>query len=128
MERELAAALEPIFSDLGKPGGVQPDLRDEPWRDDPQTASAFLYASDGSGHGISIYLGLSAVTQIVTLADQVQDWAVEALWSLGRATNWPPCPQHPNSHPLAAVVHADRAVWACPTAGTDISEIGTLGS
>ncbi|MGC4865748.1 hypothetical protein ACLQ3B_09980 [Micromonospora sp. DT53] len=128
MERELAAALEPILSDLGKPGGVQPDLRDEPWRDDPQTASAFLYASDGSGHGIAIDLGLPAVTQIVTLADQVQDWAVEALWSLGRATNWPPCPQHPESHPLTAVVRADRAVWACPTVGTEISAIGTLGS
>ncbi|MET7948066.1 hypothetical protein [Micromonospora sp. NPDC005324] len=91
MERELAAALEPILSDLGKPGGVQPELRDEPWREDPQTASAFLYASDGSGQGISIDLGLPAVTQVVALADQVQDWAVEALWSLGRATNWPPC-------------------------------------
>ncbi|MGC4745065.1 hypothetical protein ACLQ28_05305 [Micromonospora sp. DT201] len=128
MERELAAALEPILADLGQPGGVPPDLRDEPWREDPQTASAFLYASDGSGQGISIDLGLPAVTQVVALADQVQDWAVEALWSLGRATNWPPCPHHPESHPLAAVVRADRAVWACPTLGTEIGEIGTLAS
>ncbi|WP_433128066.1 hypothetical protein ACQPWW_00590 [Micromonospora sp. CA-240977] len=128
MERELAAALEPILSDLGEPAGVQPDLRDESWRDDPQTASAFLYGADGSGQGISINLGQPAATQIVALADQVQEWAVEALWSLGRATNWPPCPHHPSSHPLAAMVVTGRAVWACPTLSTEINEIGRLAS
>ncbi|MEU5932798.1 hypothetical protein [Micromonospora sp. NPDC047187] len=127
MQRELAAAPEPILSNLGKPGGVQPDLRDEPWREDPQTASAFLYAPDGSGQGISIDLGLPTVTQVVALADQVQEWAVEALWSLGCPTNWPPCPQHPDSHPLAAVVRAGRAVWVCPTLETEVGEIGKLG-
>ncbi|MCG5467754.1 hypothetical protein LADH09A_001565 [Micromonospora sp. LAH09] len=126
MEHELAAALEPIMSDLEGPGGVQPDLRDEPWRDDSGTASAFLYAPDGSGQGISIELGQPTVTQVVALADQVQEWAVESLWSMGRATNWPPCPHHPSSHPLAAVARAGRAVWTCPTLSTEISEIGTL--
>ncbi|MFF0315160.1 hypothetical protein ACFYPH_10995 [Micromonospora sp. NPDC005252] len=110
MERELAAALELILSDLETHGGVQPDLRDEPWRDDPHTASAFLYAADGSGQGVSVDLGQPTVTQLVTLAAQVQEWAIEALWSLGRATNWPPCPEHPVSHPLTAVVRTGRAI------------------
>ncbi|MEV4388525.1 hypothetical protein AB0J68_22880, partial [Micromonospora sp. NPDC049580] len=127
VERELAAALELILSDLETHGGVQPDLRDEPWRDDPHTASAFLYAADGSGQGVSVDLGQPTVTQLVTLAAQVQEWAIEALWSLGRATNWPPCPEHPVSHPLTAVVRTGRAIWVCPTLATEISEVGALG-
>lgn len=128
MNRELARALHPILHDLAGPNGVQPDVRDQPWQDYPRTASAFLYAADGSGMGIWIHLGQPASTQVAALAEQVQEWAVEALWLLGRSTSWPPCPQHPDSHPLAAVERAGRAVWVCPATATEAGEIGTLAA
>jgi hypothetical protein len=56
----------------------------------------------------------------------VQDWAVEELCAEGLPTNWPQCPEHPRHHPLAAVVRAGRAVWACPKSGDEIAEIGSL--
>jgi hypothetical protein len=64
--------------------------------------------------------------RIASVTDQVQDWAVEELGSIGGPTNWPQCPQHPDSHPLAAVVREGRAVWHCPKTGPVVSEIGQL--
>jgi hypothetical protein len=126
VEPELAAALDPVLRDLARPGGVLPDIRDEPWTDDPQTAGAMLYAADGSGMGVSVALGKPRHAQVAAVSDQVQEWAVEALWSLGRPTNWPPCPRHPGRHPLAADDRAGRAAWICPADQTEISEIGRL--
>ena len=123
MERELGAALEPVLRDLALPGGVLPDVRDEPWGA-AGTASAMLYAADGSGAGVSTWVGSPLPTQVAALADQVQDWAVEALWSLHRPTNWPPCPRHPGSHPLAAGEIDGRAVWICPADQIEVSAIG----
>ena len=126
MERELVAALEPILRDLARPGGVLPEIRDETWSDIPGTASAMLYAADGSGTGVAVDLGLAVPARIAGVADQVQEWAVEALWSSHRPTNWPPCPHHPGRHPLAAVEGDGRAVWVCPADQAEISEIGSL--
>ncbi|GAA3935828.1 hypothetical protein [Actinoplanes auranticolor] len=126
MHPELAAALAPILTDLGRPEGVLPEIRDKEWNDLPATASAYLFAQDGSGQGISVALGQPFHHQVAELADRVQDWAVEALWSLGRPTNWPPCPRHPQSHPLAAVESQERAVWRCPADNVEIAAIGGL--
>jgi hypothetical protein len=123
---ELTAALTPILADLDRPGGVRPDLRDQEWNDFPGTASAYLYAADGSGQGISLTLGQPPARQVAELADSVQEWAVEALWMLGRPTNWPACPHHPQRHPLAPVELEGRAVWRCPADHTEIAEIGRL--
>ena len=128
MDPELAAALVPILADLARPGGVLPELRDEAWNNLPGTASAFLYAQDGSGQGISIALGRPPAQQVAELADQVQEWAVEALWTLGRPTNWPSCPRHPYSHPLAAMESHGRAVWQCPADRFEVAAIGRLQS
>lgn len=62
------------------------------------------------------------------LADQIQEAAVEALPSMGRAAVWPECPDHPNGHPLQAIVFDAAAVWTCPRTGHHISEIGRLGT
>ena len=43
-----------------------------------------------------------------------------------RADNWPPCPEHPHTHPLAAVVREGDAVWMCPATEAVVSEIGRL--
>jgi hypothetical protein len=126
VEHELAAALEPVLHDLAGPDGVLPEVRDESWPAGARTASAFLYAADGSGMGIRIDLGEPRFRQVVALADQVQEWAVEALWMLGRPATWPSCPAHAASHPLAPVERAGRAVWECPIAQTVMGEIGTL--
>ena len=126
MNPELAAAFEPILRDLGAPSGVRPDVRDQPWLEVPQTASASLWAPDGSGQGVWITLGEPFAAQVVFLADQAQEWAVEALWSLGRSTSWPPCPHHPARHPLTAVERSGRAVWACPVLGAEVNPIGAV--
>jgi hypothetical protein len=126
MDLELAAALEPVLRDLSGPGGVVPEVRDESWVDQPQTASAFLYAADGSGTGIWITRGLAPATQVAAVADQVQEWAVEALWSAGRSTSWPACPRHPESHPLTAAEKDGRPVWMCPTTRAVLAEVGQL--
>jgi hypothetical protein len=124
---ELATALAPILRDLAQPGGVRPEVRDQPWQRERGTASAYLYASDGSGTGIWMELDQPQSTRVAALADQVQEWAVEALWTLGRPTNWPPCPHHPDGHPLAAEERTGRAVWVCPVLGGEVSAIGELG-
>jgi hypothetical protein len=52
--------------------------------------------------------------RIASVADQIQEWAVEARWHAGRPATWPGCPLHPDSHPLMAAVREGRAVWICP--------------
>jgi hypothetical protein len=64
--------------------------------------------------------------QIAWVADQVQEWAVEELWTAGQPTNWPPCPEHPGTHPLAPAVHGGAAEWMCPKSERVVSEIGRL--
>jgi hypothetical protein len=127
VDAELSKALEPILHDLRIAGCVLPTIADEPWTDDPEQPSCMLYEPDGSGAGASIHRGLPLPAQVAALADQVQDWAVEALWAAGRSTSWPQCPDHPDSHPLTAVNRADRAVWSCPVTGDEIVGIGFLG-
>lgn len=63
--------------------------------------------------------------RVASMADQVQEWAIEELWGQA-STNWPACPQHPNSHPLKATTLGGSAVWVCPADGALISKIGML--
>lgn len=126
MHPELTAALAPLLADLGRPGGVLPEIRDEEWHDLAGSASAYLFAADGSGQGISVTLGQPPGRQVAELADGVQEWAVEALWTLGLPTNWPACPHHPHSHPLAPAETRGRAVWQCPADHREIATIGRL--
>ncbi|WP_121191740.1 hypothetical protein [Motilibacter peucedani] len=127
MDPELEAALTVLLRDLSAPGGVVPDVRDVPWQPYPGTASCMLHAADGSGMGVFIELGRPTAEQVAHLADQVQEWAVEALWTLSASTSWPPCPHHPGSHPLQAEEHDGRAVWCCPVDRHVVTEVGRLG-
>lgn len=119
MTDELAAALAPVLRDLARPDGVRLEVRD-----DPRVGHVQVFGPDGSGMGIWVELGAPAAEQVVFVADKVQEWAVEALWSLGRSATWPQCPHHPDSHPLTAVERDGRAVWVCPVLGDEIREIG----
>ncbi|MFI5931026.1 hypothetical protein [Actinoplanes sp. NPDC051494] len=126
MDGDLVAALGPVLHDLGGLSGVLPEVRDEPWAGAPGTAGVMLYASDGSGMGVAVTLGQARSVQVAEVADQVQEWAVEALWMLGRPTNWPPCPHHPAAHPLAPMEEGGRAFWTCPVSVVQVCEIGDL--
>jgi hypothetical protein len=66
--------------------------------------------------------------RIASVADQIQEWAVEARWHAGRPATWPGCPHHPDSHPLMAAVREGRAVWICPRAGDLVSDVGHLSA
>jgi hypothetical protein len=130
MDAALREALAPVLRDLDGPDGVRPRIRE--WADvdwpmpGPLPEGVALYAPDGSGMGVQLRDGLDGVEQIAAMADQVQEWAVEALWGLRRPTNWPACPRHPGRHPLEPVADAGRAVWRCPATGDETAEIGHL--
>jgi hypothetical protein len=123
---ELARALAPVLHDLETTGGPVPQVVDEDWQDDPRWPSAMLRGADGSGMGIRVTAGDPRPQQVAEVADQVQEWAVEELWR-NRPTNWPPCPQHPTTHPLAPEVRDGAARWCCPTDGTAVAVVGALG-
>jgi hypothetical protein len=102
MNPELEAALTPLLADLQVPSGVVPIVGDTEWQDEPGAASCWLHSPDGTGMGVWVQTGQPFLAQVLALADQVQEWAVEALWKLNRPASWPACPHHPDRHPLAA--------------------------
>jgi hypothetical protein len=83
-----------------------------------------LWSPDGSGTGIRVELLAPEAERVAMIADQVQEWVIEELWG-SAPTNWPPCPNHPGSHPLAASAR-DVAMWSCPADGTPVAPVGSL--
>ena len=130
---EFTQALETVLHDLRAEGAVLPRV---------SVAADYglmLHDPDGSGHGIRWLEDGTHADRLANLADQVQEWAVEALWSAGAPAVWPHCPQHPNSHPLAAtttaaiaaaaaVADATPAAAAVAAAGADIQAIANAGA
>lgn len=125
VETELTEALAPVLRDLESSGGPRPEVRDEKWSDFEGQLTAMLWRPH-SGQGVSVMAGEPRAEQIAAVADQVQEWVVEALWQDGRPATWPECPEHPDSHPLAARWEDGQAVWACPRTGDQVSRIGDL--
>jgi hypothetical protein len=121
----LKQAMEPILRDLAGAGIAAPRVDDDDWADDPDSVSAMLWSHDGSGTGVRVSRSASAFERIAAIADQVQEWAIHELWP-EEPTNWPPCRNHPNGHPLEATSRAGAAVWACPADNTAFSPIGAL--
>lgn len=129
MHLELQAALTPVLADLEVSSGVAARVSDEEWQDAvPGAASCVVVSPGGFGMGVWISIGQPLSAQVTALADQVQEWAVEALWMLGRSASWPACEHHPGRHPLAAREVEGRALWVCPTLGAQVGEIGALTS
>jgi hypothetical protein len=126
MDAALAEALAPVLRDLEGSGSVVPDVRDDQWSSVDGQVTAMLYSPDGSEQGVSAMITEPSAQRIASVADQVQEWAVEELCSIGRPATWPECPQHPGSHPLSAVVRESRPIWTCPSTGRMVSEIGQL--
>ena len=124
--REFRTALDPVLHDLRMSGAIVPDVREQPWDDDPDLVFGWI-ESASSGLGIRIQLDLSAAERLADVADQVQEWEVEELAAEGRPATWPECPEHPDSHPLTPEVRDSRALWCCPKSGHVIHPIGALG-
>ncbi|MFH8611149.1 hypothetical protein ACH4D5_27100 [Streptomyces sp. NPDC018029] len=125
MNEELAAALAPVLRDLDATCAVRPVVREE--QDDGIGEYVMLYAPDGSGAGLVQRFGASGPERTADLADQAQDWAVEALCAELLPAVWPECPEHPDSHPLEAGVVRGVAVWSCPGSRRVAAAVGELG-
>ncbi|GHC64839.1 hypothetical protein GCM10010349_36240 [Streptomyces flavofungini] len=116
-------ALAVVERDLRATCAVRPIVREElDFDDEPLVV---LYEADGSGVGVAVPEG-SAAEQVASLAEQVQDWAVEALAAQLLPATWPECPDHPASHPLAASVTEGVAVWSCPRSRRVVAPVGAL--
>jgi len=111
--------LDQVLSDL--PPGVRPRVERTPEHDDGDRIAVTLWGSIG-GWGVFLPLRGRDPDRLTSVADQVQDWAVEELWSRGEAAVWPECPTHPDSHPLRPAGGA----WHCPKTGERVAAIGQL--
>jgi hypothetical protein len=120
----LRRALQPVLRDLRTTGGPVPEIIDEEWTDWPGDAGAYLRGPD-SVVGVRVLVHQPPAEQVAEVADQVQDWAVEALRGTA-PTNWPRCPSHPRTHPLRAEARADGPWWVCPADGTAVAVVGDL--
>ena len=93
----------------------------------PLGPAAMVWASEEIGTGISIVSGESDAEQVVSVADQVQEVAIETLWMERLPVTWPQCPLHPDTHPLDPYLVQGRPVWRCPRSSTVVADIGSLG-
>lgn len=133
----LDAVMAPVLHDLRAADALVPEVRYEAWEEQgPDYVSAFIAPSGiappgrtlGS-QGVRVTLAQPAAERVAALADQVQEWEVEALAAAGRPATWPQCPEHPASHPLEPAVSADGgAIWRCPRSGLAVCAIGELGT
>jgi hypothetical protein len=121
----LIESMKPVLRDIRATGAPTPEIRDDDWAREVQVASAMVFSPDGSGTGIRITLNAPEHERIMELADQIQEWVIEELWGQA-STNWPRCPEHPRSHPLAASSRGEQAVWVCPHSGRLIAAVGSL--
>ena len=125
MDDALARALRPVLRDLRSTGLAAPTIGDVHWTDDAGLPSAYLWGRHGNGRGVLTDRDEPEHEQVRMVADRVQEWVIEELW--GRApTNWPPCPQHPDTHPLTPAATRGLAEWVCPTDGTAVVPVGDL--
>jgi hypothetical protein len=128
VDTALSEALAPVLHDLGICGAPLPEVRDNQWSDFPGQVTAMLHDVDGTAQGVFVMAAESLPERMASVADQVQEWAVEALWRAGRSASWPECPEHPSSHPLKPAVQRARGVWICPKTRHLVSDIGRLGA
>src|SRR5262249_16234681 len=119
-EREVIRnAMAPVLRDL-EGGAIVPEVRyeanEDAGRDGREGVHGWVCGGGSGGMGVWVpAVETSLAEQVWWLADQVQEWEVEALWRVGRSATWPECPEHPNSHPLQPDVDGeDGAVWRCP--------------
>lgn len=124
----LREVMAPVVRDVVTSGAVLPVIPDEAYPEDDETFCVWLLGYDGTGMGVWIYVARLGAEEVARVAEQVQEWEIEELAAVGRSATWPECPDHPDSHPLSAVVDGGNAVWRCPRSGQVISAIGAFGA
>ena len=125
MNEVLEQGLAPVLRDLSGSGVAPARIEEQNWTGLEDWPSAMVWSTDGSGSGVSVDRRAPSAERVAAVADQIQEWAIEELW--GRApTNWPRCPQHPDSHPMKATVQHQTAVWVCPVDEKLVALIGSL--
>jgi hypothetical protein len=122
----LSEAMAPVLRDLVGAGITAPRIEDREWQPAPRSFSAMLWSPDGSGSGVWVSGATPESERVAMVADQVQEWVFEQLWSEGAPTNWPRCPRHPHKHPMRASTGDGVAVWSCPEDDVVIGPIGGL--
>ncbi|PIM70670.1 hypothetical protein CTU88_19180 [Streptomyces sp. JV178] len=122
-ESEFSEALAAVVRDLRAQCSVRPEVRE-----DEDGSGVVLYAPDGSGQGVWAEADGRPGVVTAEVADQVQGWAVGALWAAGEPAVWPRCPAHPDTHPLEAAVERGTAVWRCPRGTATAVPVGELPS
>jgi hypothetical protein len=91
----LSEALVPVLRDLGTRGAPVPDVRAKQGPDFPGQVTAMRHDTDGTAHGVFAMAAESLPQKVASVADQVQEWAVQALWRAGRRSTTitaPPAP------------------------------------
>jgi hypothetical protein len=123
----LMEAFAPVLRDLLVAGGWTFTLHDGDWQHSPEAAIAMLCKGHRSrGTGVYLVLADPPIDQIVKATDDAQDIAIEEAWSRGLPTNWPPCPRHPDGHPLRARAVDGVPTWVCPTDANPVCAVGSL--
>ncbi|MGY2064966.1 hypothetical protein [Blastococcus sp. SYSU DS0619] len=125
MHPQLVRALDPVLRDL-RAGGLPVDrIAASDWPGDDGVAGAMLWRADGTGAGVSVVLDRPIAEQVAHVADMVHDWAIDGLWGTER-TDWPPCPDHPGTHPLRVERSGSEVRWSCPRTGRGVCRVGEL--
>jgi hypothetical protein len=122
----LSEALAPVLRDLENSGTLLPDILTEQERAFDGRVSAMFYGTGGSGMGVSAMAGEPLPENRLGRGSGPGMGDRGALGHADRPATWPECPEHLGSHPLAARLHADRAVWTCPRTGQLICGVGQL--
>lgn len=128
MDDGLGTALALVVRDLSATCAVRVTVGEEADFMGAGEDVVMVYASDGSGCGVSVAEYQSAAEQLADVADQVQGWVVEELCARLMPAVWPECPAHPDTHPLRAGVVKGVAVWSCPKTGQVVRPIGPVSS
>ena len=124
MPTELLEAWLILSRDLDEASAIRPALNTTLATRNDDLAAAMTWWPDGSGAGIHVSRTDPLPERVAQLGDQFIVHQVEALWAAGRSPVWPPCPLHPDSHPLRATLMNGAAVWQCGDAL--VAEIGSL--
>lgn len=121
----MRRALAPVLRDIETTGAPMPTIAESDWAGSGYSSAWLWSPKDGTGCGIHVDPESAEWVCVVRVAEQVQEWLIEELWSHA-PTNWPQCPRHPENHPLCPAVADERAVWLCPSDGTLIAPIGAV--
>lgn len=122
-EEQLRQTIRLSLTDLAPADGLV--IRFDEYID---TAHPTIMLCGRSGSRVGIWLDndLPPGEALAHIAEQVQEMMVEELWAAGRSTNFPVCPEHPDSHPLKATMLGDNPWWVCPVTSNAVTRIGDL--